>query len=362
MPRSLPLRTGALALALGLAQPLAAQSPAPANLCAAVVASYQKLVDADVAPPTDKSFYPDSPLARLDGIADSGVSIAAHIAEVGKQQQPLAWARQQKPAWKLSAPLQEALDKAAFLDRLPETDFYAASRIEGTLGCYSSITFTVKKGRAAPAEGPPNWSGNDGDGCGVFRVFGKVADSPVAFEENYDDSPALSSTLSVAGWRDEKFAPACTISFRFAPRFSAQASYNDWDQSCTAKNCDALRQRAGVLVEAVETDPAAAEKVLLDHMTPAQRAEFQALQKDAQVSRPEKLADPADFTETSPLPLPLVVDGQVYLAELGHFAIGWRIYSDWSVKISERKGKNVSAIAVIGIGMAKGKLLSAEIK
>ena len=52
--------------------------------------------------------------------------------------------------------------------------------------------------------------------------------------------------------------------------------------------------------------------------------------------------------------LPLVADGRVYLAHARHFALGWRYFSNWSVKINQRNGKNVRQIAMHVIGMTKG--------
>ena len=128
-------------------------------------------------PPRPAKFYPDSPLSMLGDAPNSGVILAPHIAETGKAQRPLEWAQHQ--SWQLTTDLQDALDKADFLDQLPDTNFYAAGRIEGTASCYDTTPFVVTGGRAKPANLPPNWMGEDvGSGCGVFRLFGKVGTYP----------------------------------------------------------------------------------------------------------------------------------------------------------------------------------------
>ena len=77
------------------------------------------------------------------------------------------------------------------------------------------------------------------------------------------------------------------------------------------------------------------------------------------MTQPDKIDDPAQLLDSSPLTLPLVVGGQLYLAHVGHFTIGWRNYSDWSVKLDERQGERVKPVAEIAIGMTKGKLKEA---
>jgi len=86
------------------------------------------------------------------------------------------------------------------------------------------------------------------------------------------------------------------------------------------------------------------------------------LEKLAQVTQPDKVDDPAQLLDSSPLTLPIVVGGQLYLAHVGHFTIGWRNYSDWSVKLDERAGADVKLVAEIAIGMTKGKLKDASVK
>ncbi|MGA3303175.1 MAG: hypothetical protein ABSC72_07780 [Methylovirgula sp.] len=354
----MPALASILALGRGFGAPALAQDSA--GLCAEIVAHYKQLAANPPAAAAGK-FYSDSPLSMLGDAADSGVILAPHIAETGKAQRPLAWAQHQ--GLKLAAELQDALDKADFLDQLPGTNFYAAGSIQGTASCYDTTPFVVTGAQAKPATLPPNWMGDDvGSGCGVFRMFGKVETIPVAFEENYDYSPALTSTLTASAWAKDHFDPACTASFTFEPRFSPRDTYNDWDQSCTAANCDDLRQSALTLVEAVQSDPVLAQKQLLDKLTDAQRADFEAMEKLAQASEPDKIDDPAQLLDSSALALPLVVGGQLYLAHVGHFTIGWRNYSDWSVKLDMRKGDEIRPVAEIAIGMTKGKLKDASVK
>jgi hypothetical protein len=358
----------AILAALALAAPtqLKAQ-PAPLGLCQTVVASYKEILAADAHARFVKSFYPDSPLTVLAAKAKSGIVIAPHIAEIDKSDAPQDWQRRQKPPLAMPSSLRDAVGKSDFIDRLPHSGFYAASRVEGTAHCYNSTYFEVKHGGAELSPGPGNWDDDEGAGCGISRAFGQIGATPAAFREDYDYSPALTSSLSISGWRGDHFGPACTISFRFAPRFAAQGTYDAREQSCSAPNCSALRKAALGLVETVQTNAHEAETGLLNKLTSAQRAAFLTMKSDAHIKPPETAArngadDPADITDMAPLALPLVIDNQLYLAFAGHFTIGWRTFSDWSVKIDQRNGKDLKEVAALAIGMTKGNLAAAEVK
>lgn len=343
---------------------LAAQSaPVAPRLCRTAAAIYKGSFTVDPRAPSSKSFYPQSPLTALAAKAGSGIRIAPHIAETGKDNAPRHWERNQNPPFSMPPALRDAIGKSDFIDRLPNTGFYAASSIEGTAHCYDSTYYEVKQGRVELAAGPGNWNDDDGAGCGVSRAFGTIGAMPVAFEEDYDYSPSMTSSLSISGWTNGRFGPSCTISFRFAPRFAAQGTYNAWQQSCAAANCDALRNAALGLVETVQAGPRDAVTGLLNKLTPAQKAAFLRMASDAHIKPPEtSVADTAELTDTAPLALPLVVDNRLYLALAGHFTIGWRTFSDWSVKIDQRKGKELGEVAAFAIGMTKGRLKSADVK
>lgn len=363
MIKKAPAFALALLIAAGLMRPwlvgAALAEEASTDLCTAVATRYQKLAE---GPGASKDFYPDSPLSALADTAGTGITLAPHIAEVGKHLTPLQWTQAQKPPLTLIPRLKEELDRTDFLDHLPDSSYYAASRIEGTLSCYDSTFFTVADGKAEETKAPPNWSEEDGDSCGTYRVFGRVGTTPVAFEESFDYSGLLISTLSVSRWSGDHFAPGCSVTFHYGVRFSADQHFNAWDESCTAKNCGGLRQAALSLVQMLQADPAGTEATLVAKLNEEQHAAYEAMKADAHVTPPDKPDDPLYFSEKTPATLPLVLDGQLYLAEAGHQTIGWRSYSDWDVKFFERSAKDLGQVAEVAIGMAKGKLEKIEPK
>ena len=139
------------------------------------------------------------------------------------------------------------------LDRLPQTDFYAASVIKGTARCYFAVYFEVRDGRAVAAGGPVDWGSGDEDRCGVSRDFGQIDGVPVAFEELDDYTPRMRSSLAVTPWENGRFDEACTATFEYAPRFDGHQTLQAWDTSCQGPACEALRGLALTLVEETQT-------------------------------------------------------------------------------------------------------------
>jgi hypothetical protein len=340
-------------------------------VCRKIVDRYKALLAAAPEAPFRNSAYADGPLDVLVGEKSSGVALAERERLSGPDKQtPRAladWAQAQKPPvvfpQEVLADLSPlaASDGVVWISRLPETKLYWLTAIEGTASCHSSKYFLVTDGRARPARGPENWSEENGEGCGVARMFGKIDGDPVALEDDYAvGGPELASTLAVHGWRAEEFVPLCAIQFEFAPRFMARGAYNKWDESCARADCEALRRAALALVEAAAPDPAAAQRSLTGKLSPSQRKEFAAMQEKAKAG--DAPGGQADATDQNPLRLPLLYRGALYRASIGHFTIGWRIFGDWSVAIDRQEQGAMTRIANFAIGMTKGRLTKAEVK
>ena len=70
----------------------------------------------------------------------------------------------------------------------------------------------------------------------------------------------------------------------------------------------------------------------------------------------------AALTDTSPLLLPMLVDGHVFLASVGHFTIGWRVFADWKVTVEAGEADKTREIARFAIGMTPGPIASVTVK
>ena len=353
---------------LALAGPASAANAGPA-ICKSIVERYRAVLKADPTASRAKAFGALSPLETLAKAEGRGISLAGPVASF--QGNP----RAEVEAWAAKAPQQftlpeEILKKIGNLgqdnleiDHLPGSDFYAASIVAGTGHCYSASYFRARsKGQAEVAQAPTAWSEA---GCGVKRLFGTVDKTPAAFEEDFDGTPDLTAGLTVTPWRDEDFGKACTIAFTFTPRFDANRTTNAWDENCAGPDCAVLRQAALNLAKAIEKDPAAARKTAIGRLSAAQKRAFATLAKlaggdDGAGAGQASLAD--QLADTAPLRLPVVNAGTVYLASVGHFTTGWRVFSDWSVKLQALEAGQLKDRAAFAIGMTKGDIAGISIK
>ena len=98
-------------------------------------------------------------------------------------------------------------------------------------------------------------------------------------------------------------------------------------------------------------------------LTPNQMLTFQeAAQRSSDCAMQDAAAaDPANFLYESPLCIPYVDQGQVYIVRLGHFTIGWRYFVDWSVRFQALGQGEQIQNADFAVGMVKGKLEKASV-
>jgi len=254
-------------------------------------------------------------------------------------------------------------------ERLPNTDFYSFSDVEGTAHCYESFYFVVKNGRAQRASVPPGFDDYEGGGsCGVSRSYGAIDNVPVYFEERYDWTPSMTSSVKIATWDMGQFAAACSVTFSYAPQFSSD-TLNDWvvlgdlNKPCAGDECERLRRAAYDLVEAVQNSPADAQRHFQALLSPAQQAQYDAIERDTTNDRPSAAdaqiaddLDPSEITQERPIVLPYVDEGHVYIASLGHLTIGWRYFADWGVKFEAIEDGKLVQKAAFAFGMVKGRL------
>jgi hypothetical protein len=262
---------------------------------------------------------------------------------------------------------------------LPGTNVLAANSIGGTANCNSTVFFSASHGSTQVVPEPKNWKDDVGGGCGLTRSFASVDGIPVVIDDGLDSGPSLASTLTLTPWGNGKWLDPCRADFVFAPHFDPAKTLNDWAglnnweaNDCGADGCDGFRRATLDLVEQTQADRAGVEGHLLATMTVAQREEYQRLKRVA--DRPDAADAPTDgdaaehpktaaaLTETMPLLLPMLVGDRVFLARVGHFTIGWRVFSDWKVTVDAADADKTREIARFAIGMTQGPIVSAVVK
>jgi hypothetical protein len=262
---------------------------------------------------------------------------------------------------------------------LPGSDLFAANSIAGTANCNSTVFFAVERGRARLVPLPKDGGDDAGGGCGLTRSFASVDGLPVVIDDSLDAGPSLASALTLTPWDGGQWQPPCKASFVFAPHFDIAKTLNDWpnldnwdNNDCGSGGCGKFQRAALDLVRQTQADRAGVEAHLLSALTAAQREQYQRLKRVADRPDPDdpqpggddaaKPRTAAALTETVPLLLPMLVDDRVYLASVGHFTIGWRVFADWKVTVEAAEAEQTREIARFAIGMTQGPIVSVSIK
>jgi hypothetical protein len=262
---------------------------------------------------------------------------------------------------------------------LPGSSLFAVNNIGGTASCNSTVFFSVSRGSARLVPGPASWQNDIGGSCGLTRSFASVDGLPVVIDDDLDAGPRLASTLTLTPWGGGRWLDPCKASFVFAPHFDSAKTLNDWasldnweNNQCGSGGCERFQRAALNLVRQTQQDRAGAESHLRAALTGPQREEYQRLKRVADRPDPDDVQADGDaapkpktaaaLTDTSPLLLPMVVDDHVFLASIGHFTIGWRVFSDWKVTVEAGDADKTREIARFAIGMTPGPIVSVTVK
>lgn len=355
----------------------AAARPADRAVCQRIVDSYKSIIADD-----PKAFFTketatpmaQTPLTVLEQSPKSGYRLAKPLDEMSEAtpKKMEKWAKARQPPFRIPKPLMDAIfeDEPSMLtiERLPGTNYYSTSTTQGTAHCLVSTYFDVKDGVAQRAGDPP-WG--EGELCGVSQSFGSLDGRPIAVIDN--DSlygPTLGDELVITVWDKDFFRAPCTASFDYEPAFADMESDNAQtaDEKCESPVCKALKPQARALVEAVQRHPLEARKAALAGVTEAQRKSFDEMEKlsprdkYAEPETPEDAAQPASYREDGPLLAPLVHDGELYLARIGHTTMGWRTFADWSVRFDRLEKGALQTVGTAYVSMTPGKLRSANVR
>jgi hypothetical protein len=290
-------------------------------------------------------------------------------------------AAQLRPPLTPSPELLKALDgtqEAVTISNLPGSDLFAANTVAGTAHCNSTVFFAAGQGQARLVPNPESGENDPGGSCGQTRSFASVDGLSVVIDDDLDAGPNLTSTLILTPWNAGKWQEPCQANFVFAPHFDPAKTFNNWasmykwePNNCGSGGCDGFQRAALDLVRQTQEDRVGVEAKLLAALSGPQRDAYQRLkrladrpspddaQADDKTTKPETAAA---LTDTKPLLLPMVVDDRVFLASLGHFTIGWRVFADWKVTVETAEADKVREIAHFAIGMTQGQIASTSVK
>lgn len=328
------------------------------------------------------SIYPMSPVETLASDPASGFRLARTIMTLTDYtDDAFVSAAEKLPESFTPSPalLQEMSDdenQYVEIQHLPGSPYYLALGVQGTAHCALTTWFTVEGGKTKPLAGPKSWEPSDGGNCGIDATFGSLDGTPVAIIDGgggLTPDMSVSATLSArtpAGW-----APDCTATFDFSPRFDVERVVNPPETpqpACKDEDCLKLRDAALALLEAFQAGPQAAQEKALSGLTPDGRAAFDKMKlawkpagkgaDDAGNATPQASDLPADALDTQPFVLPLQLDDRIYLVTIGHRTIGWRVFSDYEVDVYALKHGALDQVRSFLMGMARGKFVKATVK
>ena len=315
-------------------------------------------VMADRYRPLANSHPGEAPLEVLSAAPDSGVrSGKGPVWEDVRASGLAAWAAAQTPPIVVPQTLVDAVKRyqenggTTSLTKAPAVDVYSFLGLEGSMACANSLSFVVQSGVALPATTPGEM--NEEGGCDDRSVYATVDASPVAVVQHYDGRPGMTASIDLWNWNGHEFAYQCTARFTYKPHFSTK-TLNAWGESCGGPACNDLRAASFTLAESAEADPKALRREALARLTQEQAEQFAAMDRlFAKQAR--------DPSSNDAFTVPHPYRGRLFLASIGHFAIGWRNYADWSVVFEELDDGKLLPRGQFPVGTSKGDLVDVAV-
>ncbi|MBA8879321.1 lysozyme inhibitor LprI family protein [Phyllobacterium myrsinacearum] len=280
---------------------------------------------------------------------------------------------------------------AVWLTRMPHSDVYAISTLNGTMRCENAEVLFKNTSKAASLVDLPS---HVAEGECTAPQFAAIANRPVLIAGGFEGNASpktydLTEGYNFSLWRDG-WLPACNISLIYAPKlgYSGQPGQGyqltDGDgnnESCTQDDtaCISLREDVLSLMKRYQLDPATMPRQLFDELDTGQRDDFKDL-KDLSDKQSASQSDDAYRTgsfvslpidmplddaiplENKPVALPLIHDGKLMLVLAGHpLTTGSRDLPDYSVWVKQRDGQGVKLLSGFTITLTFGVLEKASV-
>jgi hypothetical protein len=277
--------------------------------------------------------HEQTPLAQMTAAAPGSVK-AAESGSLGKPGQSVADALARDHAAPASLVKQLRDLPPAQALRFGTGPLWLLDRVDGTLGCHTTLAVAVPASGPAHEVGLPNL-GDNGDLCALSELTAvSIGGEPALWIEQsgaFSDAQAQ-STVTIAAVRGDAFAPPCTVTIGYAVTEHATHAFCDGIDCVPlirAAELLAMRLRSGETAETlgagvVSTDKAedAADYRRMAAMVADDKQPLELPSFGVSLDTPYTgFADPVTF------PLRLQ-DGRIYLARIGHGSFGWRTSPD----------------------------------
>jgi hypothetical protein len=255
------------------------------------------------------------------------------------------------------------------VERLPGTDVYMISTVQGTLHCQNSIFLEAKPG-AEPkslAAAPMEWG--EGDMCWtVSGDFGQVFGHPAFIAHGTLNDHTNDEDIRIVPWTGAGWGKMCKVALRFRRTFTLTHTYCGDRDVCRAGEAVAVDAATAYDKVRAQTDTVSnfhfgppPTKDALDATGRATKA------PGSNLATPEfptfgataPIGDPLRYSYNGFTYFPLILNGKSYVGALGYDGVGWRESGRTLFAIySEDKGA-LTPLAGFAVDLSNGGLISA---
>jgi hypothetical protein len=259
-----------------------------------------------------------------------------------------------------------------------DTDIWLLDRVDGSLGCHTAMTVVVPPQGAAPGAAPGAAQGaaheiampgspDPSALCALSALTAVSIDGTPALwiEQSGAFSNAMAqSTISITGLRGPAFAPPCTVTVDYAVTDRATHAF------CDGVDCVPLIRIAEILAMRLrqeETADSLGAGVLRNDQDAADyRRMAEIMTEDKQPAELPTFGaslDTAYTTFADALIFPLQLeDGHVYLARLGHGAMGWRQTGDTLLALYRLRDDKPAPVASVYVSALRTAIAGVTIQ
>ncbi|HYD04234.1 MAG TPA: hypothetical protein VEC60_00830 [Reyranella sp.] len=302
----------------------------------------------------------------LDALsAVPGVAAVGNAESHGTVGSVEAYAR---ATYRISPPLSAAFAKVASYGTGWSADLYrfgeGASSLrmvessQGTAHCQVLIFFDVAAdGSAHAIAAPPS---ADGLCSTVAGRAGEIDGTPTFIVED-QRLPEIDVAISLTAWQRGAWQRTCRIGFKFKAVFRVD------DRSCHGVDCDRIETE--VLRQVERVDRKAPEETNDPRVDRAAFNRMKALATDyASKFLPGLPRDKPSLFYSSFLEfrdatfVPIVVDAETYLGQIGHGAFGWRTAADYLFAAYRLENNRLEPVAAFYVSKVRGELLDVAVE
>jgi hypothetical protein len=263
------------------------------------------------------------------------------------------------------------------IERMPGTDIYMASTVQGTLDCQTSVFLKAARvANAKPITEPMRF--RDVDVCWTRSGdLGRVFDRPAFIVHGTLNDHTNDEDISVVPWSGRSWGKACKVSFAFRKVFALTRTFCGDHDICKAGEAIAvdvataydkarvhdsadLNFRYGpaptdVAIEAVRR---ATKGLGSDVSTP----EFPTFGAVSSANVPAYTADSFVFSYNGFTLFPLMLNGKDYVGAIGHYGVGWRESGRTLFAIYSEDNGTLTPLAGFEVDLTNGGLISATVE